>query len=40
MVPEGAHVTTLGADEPGKAEVSAELIKASRFFCDDRDFSS
>ena len=36
MVPEGAHVTTLGADEPGKAEVSAELIKASRFFCDDR----
>ncbi len=39
MVPEGAHVTTLGADEPGKAEVSAELIKASRFFCDDRDLT-
>ena len=32
----GAHVTTLGADEPGKAEVSADLILASRFFCDDR----
>ena len=32
----GAHVTTLGADEPGKREVSAELILASRFFCDDR----
>ncbi len=31
----GAHVTTLGADEPGKAEVSADLITASRFFCDD-----
>ena len=39
MVPEGAHLTTLGADEPGKAEVSAELIKASRFFCDDRDLA-
>ena len=32
----GAHVTTLGADEPGKAEVSTDLILASRFFCDDR----
>lgn len=32
----GAHVTTLGADEPGKLEASAELILASRFFCDDR----
>ena len=39
MVPEGAHVTTLGADEPGKAEVSAELIGASHFFCDDRDLT-
>jgi ornithine cyclodeaminase/alanine dehydrogenase-like protein (mu-crystallin family) len=35
LVP-GAHVTTIGADEPGKAEVSAALIAASRFFCDDR----
>jgi len=32
----GAHVTTLGADEPGKREVSAELVSASRFFCDNR----
>ena len=32
----GAHVTTLGADEAGKAEVSAELVSASRFFCDDK----
>ena len=31
----GAHVTTLGADEPGKAEASADLITSSRFFCDD-----
>jgi ornithine cyclodeaminase/alanine dehydrogenase-like protein (mu-crystallin family) len=30
-----AHVTTLGADEPGKAEVSAELLLRSSFFCDD-----
>jgi ornithine cyclodeaminase/alanine dehydrogenase-like protein (mu-crystallin family) len=36
MLASGAHVTTLGADEPGKAEVSAALISASRFFCDDR----
>ena len=35
----GAHVTTLGADEPGKAEVSADLILASRFFCDDRELA-
>ena len=39
MVAEGAHITTLGADEPGKAEVSAELVQASRFFCDDRDLT-
>ena len=39
MVPEGAHITTLGADESGKAEVSAELIEMSRFFCDDRDLA-
>lgn len=36
MLGAGAHVTTLGADEPGKAEVSAELILESRFFCDNR----
>ena len=35
----GAHVTTFGADEPGKAEVSADLILASRFFCDDRELA-
>ena len=36
MVRPGTHVTTLGADEPGKAEVSRELIESSAFFCDDR----
>ena len=36
MVPQGAHVTTLGADEPGRGEVSAELLQRGRFFCDHR----
>src|SRR5262249_27221958 len=36
MLAPGAHVTTLGADEPGKAEVSAEVIRAALFVCDDR----
>jgi len=29
-------VTTLGADEPGKAEVSADVILDALFVCDDR----
>ncbi len=36
---DGAHVTTLGADEPIKAEVSAALVLASRFFCDYSDLA-
>ena len=36
MLAPGAHVTTLGADEPGKAEVSAEVIREALFVCDDR----
>jgi ornithine cyclodeaminase len=36
MLAAGAHVTTLGADEPGKAEVDAELIRTGLFVCDDR----
>ena len=36
MLAPGAHVTTLGADEPGKAEVSAEVIRDALFVCDDR----
>ncbi|MUK90660.1 hypothetical protein GMD78_20095 [Ornithinibacillus sp. L9] len=29
-------MTTLGSDEPGKCEVSAELIQQSLFVCDNR----
>ncbi len=40
MVSAGAHVTTHitehSADEPGKAEVSADLIEESMFVCDHR----
>jgi len=36
MLRRGAHVTTLGADEPGKAEVSVEVIRSALFVCDDR----
>ncbi|NTX11021.1 ornithine cyclodeaminase family protein [Myxococcus sp. CA051A] len=39
MVRPGTHVTTLGADEPGKAEVSAELLRQARFICDHRGLS-
>lgn len=34
-VPPGAHVTSLGADEPGKAELSAGLLKSARLIVDD-----
>lgn len=36
----GAHVTTLGSDEPGKAEVSAEAIREGLFVCDDRELAA
>jgi ornithine cyclodeaminase/alanine dehydrogenase-like protein (mu-crystallin family) len=39
MVNEGAHISTLGADEPGKAEVSADLLEQSLVICDDRDLA-
>ncbi|GAB3796512.1 ornithine cyclodeaminase family protein [Virgibacillus kimchii] len=35
MIQPGTHLTTLGADQPGKCEVSAELIGSSVFICDD-----
>jgi ornithine cyclodeaminase/alanine dehydrogenase-like protein (mu-crystallin family) len=35
LVAGGTHVSSLGADEPGKAEVAPALIRLSRFFCDD-----
>lgn len=34
LVP-GAHVTSLGADEPGKAELTASLLKTGRVVVDD-----
>jgi len=36
MLGPGAHVTTLGPDEPGKAEVDARVILDALFVCDDR----
>ena len=36
MLAPGTHVTTLGADEPGKAEVAAEVLRDALFVCDDR----
>lgn len=31
----GAHVTSLGADEPGQAELAADLLKSARVLVDD-----
>ena len=39
MIRPGSHVTTLGADEPGKAEVSADILRRSLFVCDDRELA-
>lgn len=39
MLPPGTHVTTLGPDEPGKCEVSADVIRAALFVCDDRELA-
>jgi ornithine cyclodeaminase/alanine dehydrogenase-like protein (mu-crystallin family) len=36
----GHHLTTPGADEPGKAELSAGLLTASRVVVDDRDLAA
>lgn len=32
----GSHLTTLGADEPGKVELSADVLTAARVVVDDR----
>jgi ornithine cyclodeaminase len=39
MLAPGTHVTTLGPDEPGKAEVDADVIRAALFVCDDRQLA-
>jgi ornithine cyclodeaminase len=40
MVREGVHITAVGADEPAKGEVDADLIAASLFTCDDRELAA
>ncbi|MGE0489491.1 MAG: ornithine cyclodeaminase family protein [Vulcanimicrobiota bacterium] len=32
----GTHITTLGADQPGKAEVDRTVLRKALVFCDDR----
>jgi ornithine cyclodeaminase len=39
MLQPGTHVSTIGPDEPGKCEVSAEVIRDAVFVCDDREFA-
>ncbi|WP_121437857.1 ornithine cyclodeaminase family protein [Actinomadura pelletieri] len=34
-VPRGTHITSLGADEPGKAELGADLLEGARVVVDD-----
>lgn len=36
----GMHLTSLGADEPGKAELDAELLRAAYVVVDDVEFAS
>lgn len=40
MLRAGTHVNSFGADEPGRAELSASLIRQSLFFCDDRELAA
>lgn len=39
MIQPGTHLTTLGADQPGKCEISADLIRQSVIICDDVNLS-
>lgn len=39
MIAPGTHITAVGADEPGKAELDRDLISRSRFVCDDPDLA-
>ncbi|MGI9316515.1 MAG: ornithine cyclodeaminase family protein [bacterium] len=39
MICPGCHITTLGADGPGEAEVDAKLVENSLFVCDDRNLA-
>jgi ornithine cyclodeaminase len=35
----GAHVVTLGPDQPGKAELTAAALRRGTFVCDDRELA-
>jgi ornithine cyclodeaminase len=37
---EGGHFTSLGADEPGKQELSADLLRAALLVVDDRELAA
>ena len=39
MIAPGTHITAIGADEPGKAELDAELIRRAVFICDDEELA-
>jgi len=39
MIAPGTHITAVGADEPGKAELDRGLISHSKFVCDDPDLA-
>jgi ornithine cyclodeaminase/alanine dehydrogenase-like protein (mu-crystallin family) len=39
MIAPGTHITAVGADEPGKAELDKELLSRSKFVCDDPDLA-
>jgi ornithine cyclodeaminase/alanine dehydrogenase-like protein (mu-crystallin family) len=39
MIAPGTHITAVGADEPGKAELDRALIERSTFVCDDPDLA-
>lgn len=39
MLKPGVHITTLGPDQPGKCEVSADLLRVATFVCDDRSLA-
>lgn len=39
MIAPGTHITAVGADEPGKAELDRGLISNSKFVCDDPDLA-
>jgi ornithine cyclodeaminase/alanine dehydrogenase-like protein (mu-crystallin family) len=39
MIAPGTHITAVGADEPGKAELDRSLIERATFVCDDPDLA-